>query len=95
MINLEYFNVKIEKVKETNGIVIRGEVSNRTDVNYSTIALRILLFVKNIAIANVIVLISGLTAGATKEFEKGVEDLEYDKIAKDITRYEIYTESAY
>jgi len=95
MINLEFFNVKIEKAKETNEIIVKGEVSNKSDVNYSAIVLRIILFVKNISVANFIVLINGLSAGATKEFEKNVEDLNYDSIAKDITRHEIYTESAY
>jgi len=95
VINLEYFNIKIDKVKETKEIIVKGEVSNRGDISYSTVALRIILFVKNIAIANVIVLINGLSSGATKAFEKKLEDLEYDSIAKDITRYEVFTESAY
>ena len=95
MINLQFFNIKIDKSKETKEVVIKGEVSNRTDRSYTAVALRIILFVKNIAIANVIVLVNGLSAGTTKEFEKTVDELQYDAIAKDITRYEIYTESAY
>lgn len=95
MINLEFHNIKFDRSKETNDIVIRGEVSNRSDKGYSAIALRIIVFIKNIAIANVIVVVNGISMGATKVFEKNVEDLKYDSVAKDITRYEIYAESAY
>ena len=95
MINLQFFNIKIDKSKETKEVVVKGEVSNKSDRSYNTVAVRIILFVKNISIANVIVLVNGLSAGTTKEFEKTVEELQYDAIAKDITRYEIYTESAY
>jgi len=95
MINLEYYNINFERSKETGDIIIRGEVSNKTAKSYAAIALRMIIFVKNIAIANVIILINGLNAGTTKGFEKIVEDLKYDGIAKDIKRYEIYLESAY
>ena len=73
MANLEYFNIKVDRSKETKDVVIKGEVSNRTEKSYSTIALRIIVFVKNISIANVVVLINGLPIGATKAFEKSVE----------------------
>ncbi len=95
MINLQFYNITIVKAKESKEVVVKGEVTNRSDRSYNTVALRIILFVKNISIANVIVLVNGLSAGATKEFEKKVEELQYDAIAKDITRYEVYAESAY
>ena len=95
MINLEYYNLKIERSKESGEIIIKGEVANKSGRNYTTVAVRIIVFVKNIAIANVVILVNGLYSGVTKAFEKNIEDLRYDSIAKDITRYEAYTESAY
>ncbi|MFH0855934.1 MAG: hypothetical protein V1869_05455 [Candidatus Omnitrophota bacterium] len=95
MVNLEYYNIKIGRSEHSKDIVIRGEIVNKSDKNYSSISLRIVLFVKNISIASVVVLVNGISSGASKVFEKNVEDLEYDAIAKDITRYEVYVESAY
>ena len=95
MINLEYYNVKVERAKKSNGITIKGEVSNKSGKHYNSVGMRVILFVKNISIASVVILINGLPNGATKVFEKNLEDLQYDAIAKDITRFEVYTESAY
>ncbi|MEK6727610.1 MAG: hypothetical protein AABY28_02910 [Candidatus Omnitrophota bacterium] len=39
--------------------------------------------------------VNGLLNGGTKSFDKYIEDLEYDKVGKDINRHEIYVESAY
>ena len=95
MVNLEYYNIKIARSENSKEIVIRGEVINKSDKAYSTVGLRIVLFVKSISVASVVVLINGIPSGATKTFEKNIEDLEYDAIAKDITRYEVFVESAY
>jgi hypothetical protein len=95
MPNLEYHHIKIGEYKNTNQMVIKGEVTNNSGKSYSAVAVRVIVFIKNIAIANVVFTINGLLNGANKEFEKIIEDLEYRRIAKDITRYEMYTESAY
>ena len=95
MPNLEYHHIKIGEYKNTNQMVIKGEVTNNSGKSYSAVAVRVIVFIKNIAIANVVFTINGLLNGANKEFEKIFEDLEYRRIAKDITRYEMYTESAY
>ena len=44
---------------------------------------------------NIVLTVNGLIGNATKFFEKSVEDSDYNAIAKDITRYEVYTESAF
>ena len=95
MLNLDYHNIKIDKYENTNQIVVKGEVTNNSGRSYNSVAVRVILFIKNISIANVVFTINGLLNGGNKEFEKVIEDLEYDHVAKDITRYEIYTESAY
>jgi len=95
MLNFEYYHVRAERSENSKNIVVKGEIINRSDKNYSSITLRIIVFVKNVAIASVLVVINGLASGTSKAFQKNVEDLEYDAIAKEITRYDIYPESAY
>lgn len=95
MLNLEYHDVRLEKSQSSNQVVIRGEVINKTGRNYTSVAIRVIFFMKNIAVVNMVLSVNGLSSNATKVFEKSVEDLEFDAISKDITRYEIYTESAY
>lgn len=95
MLNIDYHNIKIEKSETTNQIVIKGEVTNNSGRSYSTVAVRVMLFIKNITIVNTVFMVNGLLKGATKTFEKLVEELEYEQVAKDITRYEIYTDSCY
>lgn len=93
MLNFDYHNVKIGKAKDTDQIMVTGEISNFSDNSYNTVAVRVILFVQNIIISNTVFSVNGLTSGSTKAFELTVEDLQYSRIGKDITRYEIHTES--
>ena len=95
MLNLEYHDVRLEKSKFSNQAVIKGEVTNKTGRNYTSLAIRVIFFKKNISVVNIVLSLNGLPSNPTKVFEKNVEDLEFDAVAKDITNYEIYTESAY
>jgi len=95
VLNLDYHNIKIEKYENTDQIIVRGEVTNNTGRSYNAVAVRLVLFIKNIAIASIVFAINGLPNGGSREFEKIIEDLEYGQVAKDITHYEMYTESAY
>jgi hypothetical protein len=61
----------------------------------NAIAIRIILFIKSIPIANTVVVVNGLAAGQTKSFEKYIEELDFNKVGKDITRFEVYIESTY
>ena len=95
MLNFDYHNVRIEKAKDGKEVVVRGEVTNQSGRNYATIAGRILLFIKNTAISNTIFVVNGLSIGATKPFEKVIDDLDYSQVGKDITHFEIYTETGF
>lgn len=92
---LNFYNIAVSKSKTTNQVVVKGDIENRSGKNYNAVAIRIILFIKNIPIANSVVVVNGLLNGATKGFEKYIEDLEYDKVGKDINRNETYVESAY
>ena len=95
MVNIRFYNVTISKAESNNQIVVRGDVENGTGRNYNAVAIRIVLFIKNIPVVNTVTVVNGLSMGRTKGFEKIVEDLDYNLVGKDINRYEVYAESAY
>jgi hypothetical protein len=95
MPNFSYYHVEIEEASDTKEVVVKGEVANNSDKSYSTVAVRIILFKKNVTIANVVFTVNGLSAGSTKAFRKTIEELDYEQVGKDISRYDIYTETAF
>jgi len=95
MIHLDYHNIKIEKAIDSNKILIKGEVTNRSEYSFSAVAVRVILFEQNIPIVNVVFTIPNVLVGTTKTFEKKVDDTDFNQIVKVFTRYEIYTESYY
>ena len=96
MLNFKFQNIKVEKGNiGANEVVVRGEVTNRSGRSYNTVAARIVVFVKNMAISNTVFAINGLSAGSTKQFEKVIEDLAYSQVGKDITSCEITVDSAF
>ena len=95
MQNLNFYNVSITKSDNSNQVVVKGDIENNSGRNYNAVAIRIILFIRSIPITSTVVVVNGLMNGRTKSFDKYVEDLEFDKVGKDITRYEIYAESAY
>ena len=48
MPNLEYHHIKIGEYKNTNQMVIKGEVTNNSGKSYSAVAVRVIVFIKNI-----------------------------------------------
>lgn len=74
--------------------MVTGEITNNTSKNYNAVVFRLVVFIKTIPIANVAIIINGFYANQTKTFEAKVGELEY-KIIPEITRYDIYAESAY
>ena len=95
MANINFYNVTVSKADTTNQVVVRGEVENRSGSNFNAVAIRIILFKKNISMASTVTVVNGLFAGKTKNFEKTVEDLDYTLIAKDLTHWEVLVESTY
>lgn len=95
MPNLSYYHIEIEEASETKEVVVKGEVTNNSDKSYSSVAVRVILFKKSVTIANVVFTINGLNAGATKAFRRVIEDLDYRQVGREITRYDIYTETAF
>ncbi len=95
MPSLDYYNISFIKEEGGKRLIVKGEVSNRSGKNFNAVAIRVVVFNKNIPLANFVVIVNGLLSNQTKSFEKAAEDLEYDQVYKNITRFEVLTESAY
>lgn len=95
MTNLEYHNIKIEKYKGTNQLIMKGEITNGTNKYYSVVAVRIILFIKNIPVVNEVFVINDLPKGATKAFERRIYEMKPNEVLDNITRYEIFTDNCY
>jgi hypothetical protein len=95
MPNFSYYHVEIAKSDNANDVVIKGEISNNGDKSYSTVAVLVILFKKSVTVANIVFTINGLPAGSVRAFSKTIEELDYEQVGRDITRYDIYTETAF
>jgi len=95
MRSLLYHNVKIERLKNSNQVILKGEITNDSGKAYNAVAVRIILFVKNVITVNEVFLINNLPEGSTKAFERHIYDLKLDQSFDDITRYELFTETCY
>lgn len=95
MPSFDYFNINFVKEEGGKRLIVKGEVSNHSGKNFNALAIRVVVFNKNIPLANFVIIVNGLMSNQTKSFEKAAEELEYDQVYKNITRFEVVTESAY
>ena len=95
MRSLDYHNIKIERFKNSNQLILKGEVSNDSGKSYNSVAVRVMLFVKNVITVNEVFLVNDLVHGATKAFERHIYDLLPGQSFDDITHYELFTENCY
>jgi len=95
VLHFNYHNVKIGKGRNTDQVVIKGEITNSSGRDFNAVASRVVLFAKNTAISNSVFVINGMPNGMTRPFEKIIDELEYSQIGKDITHFEIQAESGF
>lgn len=93
--NFYYTNITFHKQEHGPGLVVKGEITNRSGKNWSAVVFRIILFIKTIPIGNATFTINGFSNGQMRRFEKQIGELEHSKVIKDITRCEICAESGY
>ena len=92
--NFTYGNVKFKRQEEGTGLMMTVEITNNSGRNFNSVVFRIVVFIKTMPIASLALTVNGFAMGQTKVFERRIEELEY-KITPEITRYEVYPESAY
>ena len=91
-----YFNnVKIKKHDEEKWLMLKGEVTNASGKSYSAVSFRAVLFARTMPVANIAFVINGLRLGQTRIFEVQIGELEFAKIGKEITKFDLYAESGY
>lgn len=95
MPQVECSGLALAKADSGKQLVIRGDIRNNSGRNYNAVAVRVILFNRNLPLVNTVVVVNGLPNGATKMFEKYVEEIDYTQIHTLINRHEIYVESAY
>lgn len=95
MAQLEFSDITYHKSENNRRLLVRGEIRNSSGRHYNAIAIRLIIFNRNIPLANIVVVINELPNGVTKRFEREAEELEYEQVVKNITRHEVYIESAY
>jgi len=95
MLNLDYHHIEIVRFKKTNQVLIKGEITNNSGKSYNSVAVRIVLFIKNMSIVNQVFVINDLLKGSTKAFERNIYELKPNQTVEDILRFEIFTESCY
>jgi len=93
--NFDYRNVVFKKDSESDGLVMSGDIINKSGRNYHAVVFKIVIFIKSTPIGSASIAINGFTNNQTKKFEKKIAELSYSKVFADITHYEIYPESAY
>lgn len=95
MANFDFSDITFSKAEGTKRLIVRAAVHNASGRDFGAVAIRVILFNRNIPLASFIVAVNGFTNGSTKSFEKEAEDLDYEQVAKHITRHEVFVESAY
>jgi|YelNatPaOPRAMG01_1025707.scaffolds.fasta_scaffold17112_6 hypothetical protein len=89
-----YSNIEYKKHPEEDAIVVSGEIVNSAGRHYHTVVFHIVLFIKAIPVANVNFVIHNFYPNQRRNFEMKIPELSY-KLISEITRCEIYPESAY
>ena len=90
-----YSNITLKQHPEGPWVMAQGEITNKSGRNFHSVVFRIILFIRSTPIGNVTVTINGFLNNQTRQFEKQVGELEYKKVCEDITKIDIYPESAY
>jgi hypothetical protein len=95
MMNFSYHHIKLQREPQGRGLMVKGEIINSSGKNCNAVVFRIVVFVRTMPVGSTTMVISGFMNGQSRTFEKRIEDLEFDKIGNDVTKIEIYPESAY
>jgi len=93
--SFDYRNITFKQDPQGEGLVISGDITNKSGKNYHSVVFRVILFIKSTPIGNTTITINGFANNQTKRFEKQMGELQYKKVAPEITYHEIYPESAY
>ncbi|RJP27297.1 MAG: hypothetical protein C4533_07455 [Candidatus Omnitrophota bacterium] len=89
-----YTNIHFKKHEQENWLLITGEITNDSGKNFSSVVFRIVVFIGNVPVGTAMLKIKNFPVGKTKTFEARLGELSF-QIVPQISRYDIYAESAY
>ncbi len=95
MLFFDFRSIEFRMGNPRQGLMVKGEIINKTGQSYSAVVFRVVVFAKNSPLGNTTMVINGFNAGQMKTFETSIIDLQDKKIIPSITRCEIFAESAY
>lgn len=94
-IRFQIQNVRFVRNSLDGSLMVMGEAINMSGKPYNAVAFRMVLFARHMPLATVTFVINGFKTKQMKTFEVKAEGLEYNTALPQITRYEVYAESAY
>jgi len=95
MLNFSFSDIKFTRNSSGPGVVVAGEIHNQMGNNFSSVAFRLTIFLRNTVLANATVVINAFPARQSRTFEKTIDDINYVDGLEKALRCEIYPESAY
>lgn len=80
MANFDFSDITFSKAEGTKCLIVRGAVHNASGRDFGAVAIRVILFNRNIPLASFIVAVNGFTNGSTKSFEKEAKVLTMNRL---------------
>jgi len=91
----EYRNVEYKRGPPGEGLLITGEIANRSGQSFNSIVFRIVVFARSMPLGNATFAINGFPMYQTRHFEVYISQLTDARIVNSISRWEILAESGY
>lgn len=95
MPQIECSGLSFTKADSGQQLVIRGDIKNNSGRDYNAVAVRVILFNKNLPLVSTLIVVNGVPNGRSKMFEKYVDEIDFTQIHNLINRHEVYIEAAY
>lgn len=89
-----FHNINISRQRQHDILHIRGEINNPGGKDYSSVALKVVLYGKDTILWSGNLRVRGLKQRSTKTFESALEGSE-NVLLKDIKRHDIFFEGGY
>ncbi|MFA6004231.1 MAG: hypothetical protein WC881_09200 [Elusimicrobiota bacterium] len=93
----DFYRVSVKLADGSSGkrIQVKGDICNRTARGYSAVSIRLILRNQDLVVANSLVVIYGISGGATKSFSQNLAGLEAGQHIDEHTKCYCQVESAF
>lgn len=94
-LNFVFQKLTFKKHPIEKWLVVQGEIINNSGISFQSVVFRMVVFIRTTPIASIPFTINGFYAGQVKTFEQQVGEIEYEVVASDISKVDIYAEGGY